>query len=300
MVRFTSAVVLVVGLAASTLGAQEPDPLAHIRDLYSNAAYEEVLSALAVDNTVPPPEVGQYKVFSLIALGRPAEAEKAAEVVIIANPRFQPDRDASPRVLELFTKVRRRIAPDLLKSMYVNAKAALDQKDRAAAVRAFSEVVAVTEDPDLKDDATVKELHLLASGFLDLSRAIPAAGAAEKPAAPGAAPPSAAGAPESAATPPASPLPKITLPTPIQEVMPRWAPPDSVARVEFRGSILVRIDTDGRVVSSEMLTPTHPLYDTELLRASRSWTYKPGLNNGVPVASERVVGVVLKPFGVGR
>src|SRR5262245_47641450 len=118
MRRVMSAVVAaaVMGHAAAAQ-AQGSDPLAHIRDLYSNAAYEEVLSTLALDAAPPPPELGQYKVFSLIALGRGGEAEKAAEAVLIANPRFQPDRDASPRVLELFTNVRKRIAPELLKSM---------------------------------------------------------------------------------------------------------------------------------------------------------------------------------------
>ncbi len=136
------AVSLALGLAlAATPNAYAQDQLAHIQNLYANAAYEDVIATLAEESGAPPPEVGQYKVFSLIALGRASEAEKAAEAVIIANPRFQPDRDASPRVLELFATVRKRLVPDLLKSMYVNAKATLDRKDRDAAIRAFSEVV---------------------------------------------------------------------------------------------------------------------------------------------------------------
>jgi TonB family protein len=294
MVRGTSAVLWVIGAAGvATLNAQAQEPLAHIRELYSNAAYEDVLSALAVDAAVPPPEVGQYKVFSLIALGRPNEAEKAAEAVIIANPRFQPDRDASPRVLDLFVKVRKRIAPDLLKSMYINAKSALDRKDRDAAIREFSDVVSVTEDPDLKDDPTVSELHLLASGFLDLSRAMPvgpSAAGREAGSDPVATPSASQPAQMSVAT-----IPKITLPVPIQEAIPRWEPPTSYARIEYRGAVLVRIDSEGKVVSSEILTPTHPMYDSLLLRASRTWTYKPASNNGVAIPSERIINVILKP-----
>jgi hypothetical protein len=278
--------------------AQEPEPLGHIRDLYSNAAYEDVLSALSVDTAPPPPELGQYRVFSLIALGRAPEAEKAAETVIIANPRFQADPDASPRVLDLFAKVRRRIAPELLKSMYVNAKSALDRKDRDVAIHGFAEIVAVADDPDLKDDAVVGELRLLASGFLELSRAMPApvaAPAGEKPSSPAApAPASTSPASTSPASLPAS-VQKVTMPIPITEVMPRWVPPEAYARLEFRGRIILRIDADGRVVSSEMLAPTTPMYDAQLVVASKQWRYKPALSNGAPVASERVVEIVLKP-----
>lgn len=302
MVRVLTAVVFAAGIGtAATVQAQGQDPVAHIRDLYSSAAYEEVLSTLALDNTVPPPELGQYKVFSLIALGRSGEAEKAAEAVLIANPRFQPDRDASPRVLELFANVRKRIAPELLKSMYINAKAALDRKDRDAAVRAFAEVVAVTQDADLKDDKTVGELHLLASGFLELSRALPATPPPPAPDRTGETTPSAAATPASgestppAAAPRAGAPPKIVLPVPIQETLPRWTPPESFSRVEYRGAIVLRIDTEGKVLSSEMQTPTHPVYDAEILRASKSWRYKPATSDGVPIPSERVLAFVLKP-----
>jgi TonB family protein len=292
-----SAVVFAAGIGtAEAAQAQSQDPLAHIRDLYSNAAYEEVLSTLTLDSTTPP-ELGQYKVFSLIALGRGGEAEKAAEAVIIANPRFQPDRDASPRVLELFTKVRRSVAPELLKSMYLNAKAAFDRKDRDVAVRSFSEVVAVTEVADLKDDKTVGELHLLASGFLELSRALPSTPPtrAEEPLPSSDGGSTGAGSTAAQAASPRAGSPKIVLPVPIQEVLPRWTPPASFARVEYRGAIVLRIDAQGKVLSSEMQTPTHPVYDAELLRASKSWRYKPATNDGVPIPAERVLAFVLKP-----
>ncbi len=283
-----SVVALVLSLGAVATQAQQPDALTHVRDLYANAAYEDVLSTLATD-AAPPPELGQYKVFSLIALGRSAEAEKAAEAVIIANPRFQADRDASPRVLELFTNVRLRIAPDLLKSMYVNAKTAFDRKDRDAAIRAFAEVVTVADDPDLRGNASVGELRLLASGFLDLSRALSAAAAVPVDA------PAVPAAPASVSTPPPEVMPALSMAVPISETMPRWIPPESVARLEFRGRILVRIDADGNVVSSQMVTPTHPSYDAKLLEASKRWRYKPATTNGAPVASERIVEVALKP-----
>jgi hypothetical protein len=289
MSRALWTVALFMAVLVSPAGAQGQEPLAHIRDLYSNAAYEDVLSALAADDSAPPPELGQYKVFSLIALGRVPDAEKAAEAVIIANPRFQPDRDASPRVLELFTKVRQRIAPDLLKSMYVNAKESLDRKDRDDAIRGFGEIVAVANDPDLREDKVVGDLRLLASGFLDLSRALPVATPASAPPDPSPAPPT----PTTRPAPPA--LPHVVAPVPISETMPRWLPSEALARSEFRGRILLRIDAEGKVVSSQMLASATPEYDSLLLRASKQWTYKPGQSDGVAVPSERIVEVVLKP-----
>lgn len=270
--------------------AQAQTPLAHVRDLYSNAAYEEVLSAAASDPTASP-EIGQYRVFSLIALGRPAEAEKAVEAVLHAHLGFQPDSDASPRLLELFATVRRRIAPDLLKVMYVAGKDCLDRKDRDGAITAFSDVLSIAGSPDLKDDRTVAELQLLARGFLDLSKALPVPALLPLKA-DGLQPPSpAASTPRSVPAPPAVSTPPVV----IQEVLPPWQPPATLSRAEFRGRIHVHISADGTVDSVEMLAPVHPLYDSELLRASKSWTYKPGLSNGRPVPSDRVVEVVLKP-----
>jgi len=288
------AVSLGMGLAlAATPRAQAQDQLAHVRDLYSNAAYEDVLSTLAVETSAPSPEVGQYKVFSLVALGRAAEAEKAAEAMIIANPRFQPDRDASPRVRELFTSVRKRIAPDLLKSMYVNAKASLDRKDRDAAIQAFSEVIAVAEDADLRSDVMVGELRLLASGFLDLSRALPAAAPAAGPASEN----RVALVPDLPEPTPAPqrPLPQITPAVPINERVPPLTAPEMLAGRELHGRIRLRIDAEGQVVSSEILTPSLVFYDEQLLAASRRWRYKPALANGSAVPSERIIEVALKP-----
>jgi hypothetical protein len=102
-----------IAVAAGPLGlqAQGPAPLAHVRDLYSNAAYEDVISAVTADQTASP-QVGQYKVFSLIALGRSAEAEQAAEAVLAGHLGFHPDSDASPRLVEVFANARRQVAPD--------------------------------------------------------------------------------------------------------------------------------------------------------------------------------------------
>src|SRR5262249_56374486 len=91
---------LALTFAASSLRvhAQGQVPLAHVRDLYSSAAYEDVLSPVAADPTASPHTV-QYKVFSLIALGRPADAEQAGASVLAAHLGVHPDSDASPRLV---------------------------------------------------------------------------------------------------------------------------------------------------------------------------------------------------------
>lgn len=284
--------VMVAGLARPL--AQGQTAIAHIRDLYANAAYEDVLSAVAADATASP-EVGQYKVFSLIALGRAEDAEKAAEAVLDGHLTFHPDSDAAPRLLDVFASARRRVAPDVLRSMYVDAKSAYDRKDRDAAISAFGELVSIAADPDLKDDKAIVDLGLLANGFLELSRAMPAAGA---PPSSGSVAPKPAAKPELNASRPAivsAPLAVASPPKPLHEEMPRWLPPAELARAQYRGRILVHIGVDGRVASAEMIESVNPLYDDLLLRASKSWSYQPGLSNGKPVSSDRIVEVVLKP-----
>jgi TonB family protein len=285
MARFTCFAAIMMAATANLATAQTPTE--RVKELYSNAAYEDVLRAISPDERPVAAEIGQYAVFSLIALGRVADAEKAAEQMISADPRFRPDGDVSPRVLELFAAVRRRIGPGLLKAMYVKGKAALDRKDHDAAIAAFRDVLSVADDPDLTNDATVGEIRLLAAGFLELSQALPVAPAPSASVVPEAGPPA------SVAKAPTGP--KITLPLPIREVLPPWTPSASLAKAEFRGTILVQIDAAGKVSSARIVDSVFPLYDAQLLQASRSWTYQPATINGVAAPSERAVEVVLRP-----
>lgn len=287
---------MAVAAGSLRLHAQGQAPLAHIRDLYSSAAYEDVLSAIAADPTGSP-QIGQYKVFSLIALGRPADAEKAAEAVLQVHLNFHPDTDASPRLIELFANTRRRIAPDLLKWMYANAKGLLDNKDREGAITAFTEVLTLAADPDLKDDKTIADLGLLANGFLELSRALPAP--ARPPATAGTATAKNDAPAASPNPPPADPArsvrPVASPPQPLQQDLPRWSPPEGLVRAEFKGRILVHVGVDGKVERAEILDSVHPLYDQQLLRASKAWLYRPGLSNGAAVPSDYILEVVLRP-----
>ena len=107
-----------LSLALLTAGqASAQDPLSVAKDLYASAAYEDALSALGrVKEADLAQQVDQYRAFSLFALGRTSEAESVVEAVIRRDPLVVPDaRDASPRITALFTQVRKRLLPDLIR-----------------------------------------------------------------------------------------------------------------------------------------------------------------------------------------
>jgi TonB family protein len=59
--------------------------------------------------------------------------------------------------------------------------------------------------------------------------------------------------------------------------------------------VKVRIGADGRVKGATIDQPSHPAYDAVLLRVARTWLYKPAMQNGVAIESERVIAVRLRP-----
>jgi tetratricopeptide (TPR) repeat protein len=274
---------------AFALSAFAQDDLQRAKDLYAAAAYEE---ALAVLTGVPEAErvlqVRQYQAFCLIALGHTAEAQQAIEALLTANPTYQPDPvETSTRVLEVFAEARKNALPDITKRMYVDAKAALERKDRRAAVSGFEDLVrAIDSAPDLA--AKFEDLRVLADGFAILSRALPDVSTSAE-AAPG---------PGSAAAQPAEPAQPVasTRPVVVKQEIPAWVPFDGVSRRQaFNGVLRIRVGVDGRVEAAEMIRPVHPGYDKELLRATESWLYKPATENGVPVASDVMVQIQLRP-----
>jgi TonB family protein len=73
-------------------------------------------------------------------------------------------------------------------------------------------------------------------------------------------------------------------------------PYDSASKaVEYKGAIKVTISAHGTVEAAEILSPTDRRYDRELLNAARGWTYQPATRNGIPIQSEKVVSVHLRP-----
>ena len=276
-------------LLSSSAFAQ--DSLQSAKDLYASAAYEEALKVLSrLQVADPKPEVDQYRASCLIALGRTVEAEKAIQSVVTANPAFVPDpAEVSPRLRELFSRTRQQMIPEIARQMYVEAKVALDHKDRDAAVAKFEGVVRLIDSSGADAPGSLSELRLLAAGFLDLSRAMPAAAAAV------AAPPTARNAPAPSATKPVK-APEITPPIAIKQEMPAWFPSDNVSRqAAFSGTVRVLISAAGKVETAEIVRPVHPAYDRLLLQAARGWEYQPARSDGVAVSSEQLVQVQLKP-----
>lgn len=130
------AFVAIALLASAPSSAQ--DPLSAAKDLYASAAYEDALSALArVKDSAPDlaQQVDQYRAFSLFALGRTSEAESVVESIIKRDPLAIPDsRDASPRITAMFTQVRKRLLPELIRDGYKTARATMESGDMTAAV----------------------------------------------------------------------------------------------------------------------------------------------------------------------
>jgi TonB family protein len=284
---FRASCSVLLGLASAVPCLASQDPLQAVRELYASAAYEDALSAVGkFDVADPSPEAEQYRVFCLVALGRVAEADQAVERLLTARPEYHPDpAQASPRIQALFTQVRQRVGPALVKRMYQRARAAMERKDRNSAIAEFEAMLRMADDPDVRADPTTAELKELGSGFLELSRAMPA----NAPVVP-AAPPSAAAAATAAPRPTA-----ITPPVVIQQRLPRWVPDSASRSKQFTGAVRVQISAEGKVVSAEIVRSLHPGYDQLLLRAAREWLYQPGKRDGVDIASEKTVEVSLLP-----
>jgi TonB family protein len=281
---FRASCTVLLGLASAVpcLGAQ--DSLQAVRDLYASAAYEDALTAVGkFDVGDSSAEAEQYRVFCLVALGRVAEADKAVERLLTARPEYRPNSsEASPRIQALFTQVRQRVGPTLVKRMYQRARASMERKDRDSAVAEFEAMLRMADDPDVRTDPAMAELKELGSGFLELSRSMPTSA----PAVPEARPASAAAAPRTTT---------ITPPVVIQQRLPRWIPDPSSRSKQFTGAVRVQISAEGKVVSAEIVRSLHPGYDQLLLRAARDWVYQPGRRDGVDIASEKTVEVSLLP-----
>jgi protein TonB len=125
---------------------------------------------------------------------------------------------------------------------------------------------------------------------------VTAASAAQKP---GAQPPPAARTtvtPAAASRAAGAVDPGFRAAVPIAQALPAWQPPAGVvAQRGFSGAVRVTIDPSGKVTGAVMEPSVYPPYDRLVLTAARNWTYQPATRNGEPVASERLVEIVLRP-----
>jgi TonB family protein len=298
---------LVLCLAALTFASplRAQDSLAAARELYASAAYEEALTELERAKGRVTPEavaqVEQYRAFSLYALGRTDEAEKAAEAVVRQDPLLKLDsRDTSPKVEALFKQVQKRLLPTLLRERFRAARAAIDGGQLETGLAQLDEVqkmVAVVKALEVPDEG-LADLALLADGFADLTRQ-----ALDRKAAAAAAPAAAAVARvEEAAIPAPRPViyssvdKDVNGPIALRQDIP--AAPASLAAMmklsKRSGVVEVRIDETGAVESAVMRERVNDMFDAMILQATKSWKYRPATRGGVPVKYLKHVGVTLQ------
>jgi TonB family protein len=302
-------------LAMSGTTAFAQDVLTRAKTFYASASYEEALAALtslrgkasASEST----EAALYEVFCLVALGRNDEAKKTIETMVKADPEYRlTDAEASPRVRTMFDVVRKPLLTGIVRESYTRGRDAFDRKDLPGALKEFDRVIALIGELDPSSDQGLRDMGTLATGFRDLARSVPvappppapstpavAAVEAPKPSQP--APPAAAAAP-----PPARVDPPVTFgsddagvrpPVAISQTLPPWRPETSVEKkLEFRGTIDLVIDEQGRVLSAAVVRSIHERFDAQLLDAARRWTYKPATKDGKPVRYRHTVMVNLR------
>jgi tetratricopeptide (TPR) repeat protein len=291
------AVLVLVRPVAARAAAEDLDS---VKELYAAASYEEALSRLdALSGNVDIVVANQYRALCLLGLGRAADAESALREIVTANPLYRVSpNDVSPRLVDLFADVRKRALPTAARQLYAKAKSSYDDKNHAAAVNEFKTLLQLLNDQDLQQ-SEARDLKDLAEGFLTLaetqvSKALAAAAPAATP---------------SPAPAPAVPVPQaprifsaedrdVRGPIEMQRTMPPWSPTSAIdQRRVFRGVLRLTIDEQGQVQAADLLTPVFPGYNDELLKAARTWRYRPAMRAGVPVKYSLTLAIVLRPQG---
>jgi len=278
--------------APARLSASEE--LSRARELYRGASYEEALTLLRSvgGDSAEAIEAHQYRVLCLIALDRRDDARQAMAVLISAAPLYQlPEEEASPRVRTMFADVRTSVLPGIVQRAYGDAKAAFERKEADAADR-FDRVLALLKDPIVAADSAFADLATVVTGFRDLSRAAAIRPATSAPVAAPAPPAARAEIVADARRRPASSVAIGALIPPVPIAQP--VPPIQVREArEWDGEVEVVIDAAGKVVAARITRSVHPSYDAQLLRAARSWTYKPATRDGVATQMVKQVSIHL-------
>ena len=166
-------------LVATQVGVGAQDSLTAAKDLYASAAYEDALSTLTrlTEGGGAAPDIArqvdEYRAFCLYALGRTGEAESVAETMIRRDPMMKLDSpDVSPRLEVMFSTVRKRLLPSLIRERFKTARTALEQKNLKEAEPQLAEaklMIADAEKLAIKDEG-LADLSVLVDGFLQLVR----------------------------------------------------------------------------------------------------------------------------------
>jgi len=307
-VRAICLLLVVVSVFTPLAAETAQDPLAAAKELYASAAYEEALTALRSIRDKGTEDVArqadEYIAFCLLALGKTSEAELAAESAVRRNPLAAIDaRDASPRIEAMFTQVRKRLLPGMIRDSYRSSREAMNQGNATEGMEGLARVRLMLDAAKALDawDDTLADMSVLVDGFLDLSRAA----AAQRT------PPPAAAVPVPATIPPvvtsgqaalsAKPSPPIynasdvgvTPPVVVRQDIPEVTLDSPTRATKRSGVIEVTIDERGGVRSAVMRESISPSIDAQLLKAARSWQYRPATRGGVPVPYIKVIGIAI-------
>jgi tetratricopeptide (TPR) repeat protein len=221
-------------MSAPTLRASDvEESVVKAKALYESAAYEEALAVLA---NATSPDAYQYRALCLVALGRIADAENELAALVTISPAFVVrDEDMPPRFLVLFAEARRKVVPPLLRQLFEQARQQYQNKSYQQALEGFERVSALASDRLLSEEEGMKDLALLASGFVDLVRS----SIASPTSAPAVEPPSAPAV--RAASPPAGRAaePAGRAPAPATAAA---SPPATAAAAEDRAGIQATLD----------------------------------------------------------
>lgn len=272
--------VVAVFVITATAAAQET--LAKAKALYNAAAYEEALTLLQPVNV---PEAQQYKALCMLALGRAQDATGAVESLVSASPTFEPSTDdVPPRFVTLVSDAKKKLLPGIARRTFTEGREEFRNGDKEVALKKFDLVMTLASSPGFKDTSDAEDLRTLASGFIELARASAPPPSPE---------PKVAEAPK--VPPPAAPTaaPEVVQPVAIRQDIPP-VPTGVNGLGSPTASVRVEIDTDGKVIKATMQQSAHPLYDRQVIQATRDWLYIPAMLNGQPVPSEKVVTIQLR------
>ena len=288
----------VLVLSGPRLHAQ--DSLEAARQLYASAEYTSALTMLNGLITADSPRedrraIALYRTLCLLAVGRGAEADRAIESMVTADPLFRPDADEiPPRMRTAISEARKRMLPAILQEKYRESKAAFDRQDFAQAAGGFKEMLTGLADPDISVAASqspLTDLKTLAIGFHELS---------SKALVPKPSPPAVAEAPAPARVPAAVLPPKVYSSEDRNVVPPqviRQQIPAFPGRVTLpkTGVLELIIDDNGNVESAMMRVPVNPQYDRMTTAAAKTWQYQPATVDGAPVKFVKRINVTLVP-----
>src|SRR5687768_9805285 len=169
----TLSILLMLSLAPLAAPAAAQDALEEAKAHYAAAAYEEALSTLTRVDAAPPAnkvEIEQYRAFCFIALGKTADAERAVASLVASDPKYVPSSTvASPKVLQLFSDMRRKELPGVARKLLEEGRTAFKEKQLARAQKTFELLLLLLDDAALKGRPENEDMRILAEGFVALA-----------------------------------------------------------------------------------------------------------------------------------